>query len=277
MSTAQPSFYEVVTAAVNDMTENGFDDIRRIQYWLRMIREAAERTMVPETVLEDTLQRTFRASYRRMIEQGGALRLHPGLPLFTIERLQPRLRGALDSRLATARNLIKLNREESMSNVEKRFTGWASSIPPGGTDAADKGEAKAAIRKSLTSLKFEDRRVMIDQGNKFISNLHSIIATDGGALAAIWHSHWRERNYNYRKDHKERDDVIYVLRGNWALEKGLMKLDGHRYTDEITAPGEEVFCRCTYSYIYGLRDLPPGMITELGRAELIRVRTMIYA
>lgn len=277
MSGSLPSFYEVVTAAVNDITENGSEDIQRVATWIRLIREAAERSMVSELVLEDTLQRTFRTSYRRMIEQGGALRVHIGIPRFTIERLAPRLRGELDSRLTTARHLIKLNREESMANVERRFAGWASSVPPGGTDTADKVAVKTAIRKSLTSLPFEDRRVLIDQANKFVSNLHQIIATDGGALAAKWHSHYREINYNYRKDHKLRDDVVYVLRGNWALERGLMKLDGHLYTDDITAPGEEVFCRCTYTYIYGLRDLPPGMITELGRSELQRVRTLLYA
>jgi len=59
-----------------------------------------------------------------------------------------------------------------------------------------------------------------------------------------------------------------VVRDNWALEKGLIKLAGHQYTDQVTEPGEEVFCRCYYEYIYNLRDLPPEMITAKGREAL---------
>ncbi|ECG8055094.1 hypothetical protein FM848_23300, partial [Salmonella enterica] len=37
------------------------------------------------------------------------------------------------------------------------------------------------------------------------------------------------------------------------------------YLDEITQPGEEVFCRCYLTYIYNVRSLPDEMKTEKWR------------
>jgi hypothetical protein len=93
------------------------------------------------------------------------------------------------------------------------------------------------------------------------ASLNDILARDNQAIAAEWHSHYKELNYNYRKDHAERDSGIYAIRGNWAIKSGLMKVGEDGYTDEITQPGEEVYCRCYYRYIYNLRDLPEKMLT----------------
>jgi hypothetical protein len=47
------------------------------------------------------------------------------------------------------------------------------------------------------------------------------------------------------------------------------------YTDEIEQPGEFVYCRCYYQWIYALRDLPRDMLTQRGIDELQRVRREI--
>lgn len=266
------SFYRTITEALNDVIDNGFDSAERIEYWTRRIRAAALMSMTPPHVLEQTLQATMRAIYQAKVERGGILKFHPGVSKFTLERVKPRLRAELDRRLMASANLIKLNRASAIEKTLQRFSGWATSIPAGGSDAVDKVDTKTDIRKALASLPFEERRVSIDQGHKLVANLNNILAVDGGALAAEWHSHWRQAHYNYRRDHKERDEKIYVIRDNWALSRGLMKTDGHQYTDQITAPGEEVFCRCSYRYLYSLRALPPSMVTDKGRAELERVR-----
>ncbi len=266
------SFYRTITLAVADLTEHGFDSAERVQFWIQQIRSAAYASMTPAHVLEAQLAATFRGIYQRQIERGGILKYHPGVARFTLEKVKPRLRAELDRRLMASRELIKLNRAAAIEKTTQRFSGWATSIPAGGTDAADKVEVKTTVRKALAQLPFEERRVAVDQGHKFVANLNNIIAVDGGAIAAEWHSHWRQANYNFRRDHKDRDGHIYIVRDNWAMARGLMKSDGHRYTDEITAPGEEVFCRCSYRYLYSLRSLPVGLVTEKGRAELERVR-----
>jgi hypothetical protein len=111
---------------------------------------------------------------------------------------------------------------------------------------------------------------MIDQAAKFKAQLSDIVATDSGAIAAIWKSHYQAPGYNYRPDHKARDSVVYVIRDNWAITKGLMKPAGHKFTDEQTMPAEEVYCQCRYKYIYNLRDLPDEMVTESGKATIKR-------
>ena len=102
-----------------------------------------------------------------------------------------------------------------------------------------------------------------------------IRAEGGGALAMVWHSRWRVAGYDYREDHKERDRQVYAIRGNWALQKGLMRKGPAGYADEITKPAEEVFCQCTGQWLYSLRALPRDMLTDKGIEELARVRKQL--
>jgi hypothetical protein len=106
--------------------------------------------------------------------------------------------------------------------------------------------------------------VAIDQGAKFIAALNDVMARENHALAAMWHSRWRRPGYNYREDHKERDELVYTLRGNWALADGYMKVGPAGYTDQITQPAEEPYCSCSYRYIYNLTALPEYMLTLKG-------------
>jgi hypothetical protein len=64
---------------------------------------------------------------------------------------------------------------------------------------------------------------------------------------------------------------IHEIRDSWAHKAGLVKpgLDG--YTDQITEPAQEVYCRCWYVWIYSISSLPDDMVTAKGWAELERV------
>lgn len=260
-------FYETVNAAIRDIEDHGFDSIKRIQEWQDKIVAAARRSMMSEAALQKALHRTFHRIYDSMLK-GGYAKVAPGVSRFTVEQLRPKLRRELERRMMTSQQLIKLNRDASIEKIKQRFGGWASSIPAGGTRAVNNKDVSKNVRKALTQLPFEERRVMIDQGQKFFSDLAETIALDNEAIAARWHSHWRQPGYDYREDHKERDLVYFMIRGNWALEQGLIKPGPGGYTDEITRPGEEVFCRCDYEYIYNIRDLPDYMLTEKGRKSL---------
>lgn len=272
MANNKSSLNDVLTEAVTDMAENGFDSVERVAYWTSRIREAAEASMAAPHVLEQMLKDAMAAVYRKMVERGEILKRHPGVMRFTLERVRPQLRAELDRRIMASANLIRLNREQAIDKTVQRFQGWCTSIPNGGTKAFDKREQKAAIKKSMSQLPFEERRVLIDQGHKLNAALSEILATDTGAIALTWHSRWRQPGYNYREDHKERDGLVYALRGSWALEKGLMKAGPDGYYDQITSVGEEPFCRCFAQWIYNIRDLPPDMVTAKGRDELERVR-----
>jgi hypothetical protein len=275
-SRARNDFYSVLTAAVNDLAEAGFDSVERVAAWTRKLREAAERSMISPASLEQMLRDGLAVTYRKFVEEGRIIELHPGVARYTIDRIRPALRSELDRRIAASADLIRLNREEAINKTLRRFSGWATSIPKGGTEAADKREVKRDIRKSLAQLPFEERRVLIDQGHKLVSSISDIVATDGGAIAGEWKSHWRQANYDYREPHKERDGHCYLVRGSWAHNAGLVRpADG--YTDDITKPAEEINCRCQYRWVYAIRDLPPDMLTAKGKKALEDARSAARA
>lgn len=274
---ARRSFYDVLTDAVRDITLHGYDSVARLTFWIEEIRKAALADMIPEHVLQERLQSTFSSIYMRMVEHDGLLRLHPEISRFTYDQVKPRLRRELDRRILASADLIVLNRKAAVESTIQRFSGWMTSIPAGGSRAVDKKDVKDNIRKALAQLPFEERRVVTDQGHKFSSELSNILAVDSNAIAAIWHSNWRQMNYNYRKDHKERDLHVYTIRGNWALQQGLMKVGKYGYTDQITKPAEEVFCRCHYEYVYNLASLPSDMITRKGKDRLAAADKKIAA
>ena len=272
---SDPSFYDALTQAVSYFSAHGYSSSDELLVWQKRLREAAERSLISQSRMVEMLRDNLGATYRRLVDRDGLMRMHPGVERFTIDHIKPQLRAELDRRILASADLIKLNREASIQRSLQRFSGWATSIPAGGSETVEKIKQKELIRRSVAGLPFEERRVIIDQGHKLVSAINDITATAGGAIAAEWNSHWRQSNYNYRKGHKERDGKVYAIRGNWALEKGLMKAGDAGYTDEITAPGEEVYCRCFYRYIYSIEELPDDMKTKKGREALERAKEIV--
>lgn len=207
---------------------------------------------------------------KREIDNGGLLKLHPGVSAFRLKDVRPRLRAELDRRIRASADMIVLNKTEAVEKTLQRFIGWSTSVSRGGTRAASQSAVKEEIRKPMASLPYIERRVLIDQGHKFTQNLSEIIAHDNGALAGHWRSHYDQPGYNFRPEHKhyDVDDKYFVVRDNWAIQKGLMKVDGYRYTDQIEKPGELPFCQCYYRWEYNLGSLPDDMLTEKGRKAL---------
>lgn len=272
MATRTRQFYEVLNAAIRDIAEHGFDSEARLLQWQQRLQEAARSSLIPPATFRRRLNEFYRSIYRRQVERGEVLKLHPGVPLFTVDKLKPQLRDTLERYMLASANLIVLNQEKAIQQTVQRFAGWASSIPKGGSKSVDKSKEKDNLRKGLASLPFEERRVLIDQGHKFTSALSEVVAVDGGALGAFWRSNWRQANYDYREEHKERDGEFYTMRGNWAILKGLMKKGPAGFTDEITKPGEDVFCRCKYQWIYNLRSVPEYCLTKKGKDALASAR-----
>lgn len=253
-------YYRTLNEAIAEFTEHGYDSEDRVAYWLERLRKSAEKISKPHE-MEQMLRDALVSTYRKLIERGGIVKRHPGVERFTLERLRPELRAELDRRIAAAANLIRNNRTEAIQKTLQRFSGWATSIPKGGT------AAKAPdIKKTMRSLPFDERRVIVDQGHKLTASLHNVLATDGGAIAGVWHSNFRQAGYNYREDHKDRDGNVYLMRDSWADKQGFVKGE---YYDKITAVAEEPFCRCYLTYKYALSELPRENLTKKG-IEAIR-------
>lgn len=268
-------FYRVVTEAINDILEHGFDAEWRIQQWTQRLSEAMRHSLTPLGVVDGDLRKLLLGVFASTTRHDRLMRLHKGVSPYTLQQIQPRLRAELDRRILASAELIKLNREAAITKTLQRYAGWATSIPAGGTEAEKRAPIRKEVRRGIAGLPFDERRVVIDQGHKLVSAVNEIVAVDGGALGGFWRSHWRESGYNYRPDHKAMDGKFYVLRDNWALRDGLMKLAGHQYTDQVDAPGGPVFCRCYLTYVYSLRDLPAEMLTEHGRNKLSEARAQI--
>jgi hypothetical protein len=277
MATQPGSFQQVLSAAIDDLITHGFDSVDRIARWTHELRQAAERSLTSASEMDLMLRDALAAIYRRMIDRGQIFKMNPGVERFTLDRVRTALRGELDRRIVASAQLIKLNRDEAIEKTLRRFQGWSTSIPKGGTSATKKGESKQEIRKSIAGLPFVERRVIIDQGMKLVSSLNDILAKDGGAIAGLWVSHYRQIGYQYRPDHKERDyrendGQPYLIRDSWAHQAGLVKKGKLGYADEVTAPATEPFCRCYYRYLYHLRELPRDMLTEKGKTALASAR-----
>lgn len=264
------TLYELITAAVADLSEFGYDGPERLERWIERLRAKIVEIQPSIGKSAELLNGSLKAIYERLVEKDGVLR-NSKISRFTLERLKPSLRAELDRRIVASASLIRLNRSKSIEQTIQRFAGWATSIPIGGSGVVDKIAIKTEVRKPLSQLPYEERRVLIDQGHKLAASINDIVAEGGNAIAAEWFSHWRQKNYRFRKDHKERDGKFYAIRGSWAIEKGLLN-KGEGYTDEITKPGEEIFCRCEYRYVYSLRDLPPEMLTVKGKNALDTAR-----
>lgn len=266
------NFYRVLSDAIDDLLKYGYDSEERVAYWQGKLQEAAEAIHYRGRRADDLVRQSMYALYTRMVDKRGILRRHKGLSRWGIDRVRPALRSELDRRIVAALGLIKLNKEEAAASMARRFVGWATSIPIGGISGPQKAEAKSIIKKSLSSLPFETRRVNIDQGHKLVSSINDIVAVGNGAIACTWHSHYRQLGYKYRIDHKNRDGNVYLIRGSSAQLEGLVKPGKAGYYDDVTAAGEEVNCRCWVSYIYNIGSLPDDMLTAKGRDKLRGVR-----
>lgn len=270
------SFYSVITEAINDILEHGFDSQARVDEWVTRIARSAATAMLPDERLDEYVRQMLLSAFNRATKPERIARLHPGVGEFTIARIRPQLRAELDRRIMASAKLIRLNRHEAVSNTLRRFSGWATSIPAGGTEVAKRSKVKADVRRGISGLSFIERRCIIDQSMKLVAAINQIVAEDSGAIALIWH-HVDEGPpaYDARPKHVARDGKVFVLRDNWALKAGLMKLAGRQYYDEVTAVAEEVGCRCWTESLLTLRDLPADMLTERGREKLAEARAKV--
>ena len=258
------TFFEVINSAIADFLKHGFDDVKRLDHWLLQIRMSAQAHLMSEREMQHRMEKALRGVFERLVTKNGLV--SKDVSKYDITKLSGKLRAELDRRIIASANLIKDDREQSIHMVLRRFEGWATSIPAGGTKVKPTPKEKSAIKKGMSDVGFKQRRVIIDQTHKLIANINEIVAIDNGAIAARWHSHWKQMNYDYRKDHKERDSKIYAVRESWAVKEGYISpING--YTDDITSPGEEVFCRCNYVYLYNLRQVK-DLLTKKGLMAL---------
>lgn len=256
-------YLKVVSEAVGDILANGYDSPERIAYWIGQIQGAARERLGTPEVAARRLRLALETAFVRQVDGGLVLRRHKGVSPEVLNRLRPLLQTELERRALAATTLVNLNYGTTIDRTLRRFVGWATSVPPGGSS-----ETKAEAKRPLRDLEYADNRLLKDQEHKMIEVLSHTIGEGGGAIAAIWHSRWRDPGYDYREDHKHRDEELVFLRNSPALADGLVKRAGHEFLDDIEFPGEWPNCRCWYEYIYSLEGIPDECMTAKGRSAL---------
>lgn len=270
---AKPLTYnQEVRRAVSEMAD-GAVPLGGLEVWLERLRNAAMQSFKPINQVQENVESYFGSIFNRVTQQKLSGDTGKRVGRFTRHHLTEEAKAELDNKIITSVSLIKFNRDIAVADTMKRVVGWYSSIPPEGIPKDQKAEAVGDIQKALKQLPYKERRVIIDQGHKLASSLNEVVCRGSGAIAAIWHSHVGQINYNFRKDHAARDGRIFLLRGSWADKEGLVKPQGKvGYTDQQTMPGEEVNCKCRYQYLFNLQDLPTEMLTKKGLEVLAKLK-----
>lgn len=270
------TYFETLTAAINDIAAHGYDSQQRIDFWAQEIRRAAEASMKSQDEVDRMVREALMAIYTKQVDRGGVLRLNPGVSTYSLERVKPELRAELSRRIAASVDLIKINRPQAIAKTLQRFRGWATSVPKGGSKDVKRKEEKKDLRKALSSEPFETRRVIIDQGHKLAANINDTVAIGGGAVGAFWYANGpHQAGYDGRPEHDARDGKFFLLKGSWADEAGYVKPGPSGWTDDVEQPSVLPFCRCQWRWIYSLRSVPKDCLTQKGEKALSEARRKI--
>jgi hypothetical protein len=164
--------------------------------------------------------------------------------------------------------------DEQLRQCDAMVQQFLERVPMGGTKYKDTKSRIVEIKKELRPLAKWDRLFYIHKAMSFPAEVEFLLSLEGNPIAAIWHYNPIDEQTDYPKtyDHKQRDDLVYAVRGNWAITKGLMKVGPNGYLDEISRPSQETGCMCHLQWLYSVSRVPTNMVTEKGFSELKRVR-----
>jgi hypothetical protein len=260
-------FRRLLEEGVRKFAEGGYTSEAEVQEWIVRLHATLERELPSDDQSRAQLKRILESIYAREVG-GGLARKIPGLSRYTLDRVSPQLRAELDRRIFAAADLIRLNKRQAVEKTLQRFAGWVSSVPPAGAINYSARSVATDIGKSIAQLKFERRRVAIDQGHKLIAAVAHVVAGGQGAIAAVWHDRGEhDHGYDARPEHLKRSGTLFLVRDSWAAEEGLLrKPPGAKYTDDFEQPAELPYCSCYYEYVTTPDRLPREFLSGRGRA-----------
>jgi hypothetical protein len=238
-----PRFRTLLLTALKEFAERGYTSEADLQDWLLRLHAALEQELPSDEHMRKELAAALEAVFKREVDRTGLQRRVPGVDRYTIDRIAPSLRAELGRRIFAGVDLIKLNKAAATQKTLQRFSGWVSSVPRGGSAETNLRAAARDITKPTAELKYQRRRVAIDQGHKLGAAVAHVVAMGQGAIAGIWHDRGeKDHGYDARPAHLARSGKLFLVNDSWALNEGLIKKSGVQYTDEIEQPAELPFC-----------------------------------
>ena len=262
----QRNFRTLLLEALEEFTRTGFVNEHALQAWIVRLHAALEVELPSDAFERRELARVLGQVFKRDVYGKGLLKRVPGVSRYTIDRIAPHLRAELDRRIFAGVDLIRLNKRKVTQQTLQRFSGWVTSMPAAGKPPTDLRRVARDIGKSVSTLKYEARRVSIDQSAKLSCAVAATVAHAEGAIGAVWNDRGaHDKSYNARPAHLKRSGTLFLIRGSWAMDDGLVKKGGLQYTDEIEDVGQLPMCSCFYTFLTSPRSLPETLLTAKGR------------
>lgn len=184
----------------------------------------------------------------------------------------PSLRRLLDECVAVHADQAEGFFAQQKSAVEKLLADFLDSIPGGGTKAAVVRSHVNPIKNALRDLLQWGEELNRLQATSFMSEVRDFLAQAANhPIAMTWHfAPWS----CLVPGHRELDGQVFVIRENWALQKGLMVAPpAHGFADDAKRRRRELGCMCTTGFIFNLASLPRDMLTPSGVATLANAAT----
>jgi hypothetical protein len=262
----EATFRALLMEALRYFAEVGFKSESDLQQWLTRLHAALERELPTDRYFKAQLSAALDRVFKREIRSGIQKRI-PGVSRYTLDRVAPHLRAELDRRIFAGIDLIKLNKAAATQKTLQRFSGWVSSVPAHGVPTTNFREIVQEIVKPVAQVKYEARRVAIDQGHKLSAAVAHTVAVGNGAIAGIWHDRGEfDHGYDARPEHLARSGKLFLMRDSWAMTQGLIAKRGVEYYDDLQDQVAVLpFCSCAMGWIMSPRDLPETLLTAKGR------------
>ena len=258
-------FRALLTEGLKRFAAEGPPSDVELAVWLERLQRELEIEMPTDDESRKALRDVLEVIYARDVERGGLAKRVPGVDKYTIAQVAPRLRAELDRRIFAAADLIRINKAQRKAQTLQRFAGWITSIPIGGSNETDFRSAAREIAKPISQVKYEARRVAIDQAAKLSAAIAHVVAQQNGAIAAIWHDRGEhDRGYDARPEHLKRSGQLFLVRDSWAMNDGLIRRGGPYY-DDTEGVATLPYCSCWAEWISAPQRLPEDLLTAKGR------------
>ena len=266
------SFRLLLMEGIRKFATEGYSSELELQEWIAHLHLALDRELPSDKESKNMLTAVLGSVYARQLKRGIFERI-PGVSQYTIDRVAPYLRAELDRRIFASADLIRLRKRAVIDTTLQRFSGWVSSVPPEGTFDFSPRAISKRISTDVKQLKFEYRRVAIDQSHKMSANIAYTVAINEGAIGGIWHDRGEDdHNYDADPKHLARSGKWFLLRDSWAIEQGLVRRGSAPYYDSVDPVSQRPYCSCWMEWTTSPGGIPPELLTAKGRAWVSGVR-----
>lgn len=259
----------VVNSAIDDIIKFGPNG-SNVSSWCREIQGVLNKVSMSSSDAASLVEDYHRAYFKKVDSAHGIPlhSVHSDNPYGEVDtvvgsetygEIRARATSALERVVSAARADSDVFRSREIREALDVFENWANSVPSGGSKEKVYRLNAADVRGAIKSVASWDKRFFISHRRDFTSELDYLFKAQRGAIAARWE--W----YRYPEDdpHEDLNGKIFLVRGSWAHERGLIKTEGMEFLDERALPGV-ANCTCSCCYLNALRALPLAMLTEEG-------------